>query len=126
MSRTLQEVFSNLVLSDGGERGGGCRLQAAGYRISNFEFRISKWLPSAALALTLALSGAAQAQVLIDHNFSSFNTGDLVGQQGWTQIGSAASPNLTVGSGVVNLSASGQDAGVAFTSANSGSIYLGY
>ena len=78
------------------------------------------------LALTVGWMGAAQAAVLVDHNFSSFNTGNLVGQQGWTQIGSAASPNLTISGGVVNLSASGQDAGVAFTSANSGSLYLGF
>ena len=55
-------------------------------------FRATK---SAGLALLfLSITGAAQAAVLVDHNFSSFNTGDLVGQQGWTQIGSAASPNL--------------------------------
>ena len=78
------------------------------------------------LVLTAGWIGAAQAAVLVDHNFSSFNTGDLVGQQGWTQIGSAASPNLTISGGVVNLSASGQDAGVGFTSVNSGSLYLGF
>ena len=90
-------------------------------RKSNFGFK--KWC----VALTAAgWIGAAQAAVLVDHNFSSFNTGDLVGQQGWTQIGSAASPNLTISGGVVNLNASGQDAGVAFTSANSGSLYLGF
>ena len=80
MSRTLQKLFSNLVLSDGGERGGGCGLQATGYRISNFEFRISKWLPSAALALTLALTGAAQAQLTLTgtnyvQNFDSVASG---------------------------------------------------
>ena len=88
---------------------------------SNFGF--TKWCVALIVAGWI---GAAQAAVLVDHNFSSFNTGDLVGQQGWTQIGSAASPNLTISGGVVNLNASGQDAGVAFTSANSGSLYLGF
>ncbi|NBT48983.1 MAG: hypothetical protein EBT07_14405, partial [Actinobacteria bacterium] len=83
MSQTMKSAFNNLVRTVPE----GCGLHAVGYRISNLGFgllkpapahpvqslrdglitrlrggiRISKWLPSAALALTLALTGAAQA-----------------------------------------------------------------
>jgi len=89
-------------------------------RNSNFGF--TKWC----VALVAAgWMGAAQAGVLLDQNFATFNNGDLVGQQGWTQSG-AASPNLTIANSVLVFANTGQDAGVAFTSANSGSLYLGF
>ena len=77
------------------------------------------------LALTVGWIGAAQAGVLLDQNFATFNNGDLVGQQGWTQP-AVASPNLTIANSVLVFANTGQDAGVAFTSANSGSLYLGF
>ena len=59
MFHTVQKAFSNLVLSDGE----GYRLQATGYRNSRYPiFNFLSSARGAALALTLALSGAAQAQ----------------------------------------------------------------
>ena len=112
MSRTLQKLFSNLVLSDGGERGGGCRLQAVGYR--NFRYPISHILSSArgaALALTLALAGAAQAQVPINsssavtENFNSLGTSGTASlPSGWKM--SAAGAGTTAGySAAANVTA---------------------
>ena len=100
-----------------GNGGGGCGLQAAGYRISNFEFGISKWLPSAALALTLALTGAAQAQVPINsssavtENFNTLGTGATASlPSGWKM--SAAGAGTTAGyATVANLTAVNAAAG---------------
>jgi len=89
-------------------------------RNSNFGF--TKWCLS---LIAAGWMGVAQAGVLLDQNFASFNNGDLVGQQGWTQSG-AASPNLTIANSVLVFANTGQDAGVAFTSANSGSLYIGF
>ena len=89
-------------------------------RNSNFGF--TKWCVA---LITAGWMGMAQAGVLIDQNFATFNSGDLVGQQGWTQSG-AATPNLTIANSVLVFANAGQDAGVAFTSANSGSLYLGF
>ena len=89
-------------------------------RNSNFGF--TKWCVA---LITAGWMGMAQAGVLIDQNFATFNSGDLVGQQGWTPSG-VATPNLTLANSVLVFANAGQDAGVAFTSANSGSLYLGF
>ena len=89
-------------------------------RFSNFRFPL---LSLAILSLSLITNGFAVS--LLEQDFATFNTGNLVGQGNWTQIGSAASPNLTIANGMVLLSTSGQDAGTGFTSTNSGSLYMG-
>jgi hypothetical protein len=90
-------------------------------KFSHFASHIAAWL----LTALLGMSATAQAALLLDQDFSTFNTGNLVGQGNWTQIGSAATPNLTIANGTIQLANSGQDAGVSFTSTNSGSLYLG-
>ena len=89
-------------------------------RFSNFRFPL---LSLAILSLSLITNGFAVS--LLEQDFATFNTGNLVGQGNWTQIGSAASPNLTIANSTVLLSTSGQDAGTGFTSTNSGSLYMG-
>ena len=89
-------------------------------RFSNFRFPL---FSLAILSLSLITNGFAVS--LLEQDFATFNTGNLVGQGNWTQIGSAASPNLTIANGTVLLSTSGQDAGTGFTSTNSGSLYMG-
>ena len=58
MSRTLKKASVDFVV---GKMGDG----RSEMGISKFGIRNSKWLRGAALALTLALSGAAQAQVTV-------------------------------------------------------------
>jgi len=89
-------------------------------RFSNFRFSL---FSLAILSLSLITNGFAVS--LLEQDFATFNTGNLVGQGNWTQIGSAASPNLTIANGTVQLVAGGQRAGTGFTSTNSGSLYMG-
>lgn len=89
-------------------------------RFSNFRFSL---FSLAILSLSLITNGFAVS--LLEQDFATFNTGNLVTQGNWTQIGSAATPSLTIANGTIQLANSGQDAGVSFTSTNSGSLYLG-
>ncbi len=98
------------------EAGKGTRL-----RKSSFSFRIARCLCAAFFGLLVT----TQAALLLEQDFSTFNAGNLVGQGNWTQIGSAATPNLTIANGAIQLSSSGQDAGVSFPSTSGGSLYLG-
>lgn len=88
-------------------------------RFSNFRFSL---FSLAILSLSLITNGFAVS--LLEQDFATFNTGNLVGQGNWTQS-SSGTPNLTIANGTVLLSTSGQDAGTGFTSTNSGSLYMG-
>lgn len=82
----------------------------------------SRSLVLAALA-SAAMAGAAQANILLNDNFSTFTSGDLVGQNSWTQLGTTATSPIQVSSGQVVIpaiqagsSADNQDAYKTFTS----------
>jgi hypothetical protein len=63
---------------------------------------------------TIALPSPATATLLLNDNFSTFAGGNLVGQNGWTQLGAVATLPLQVSSGKVVIpgaqSADDQDA----------------
>jgi|GEM_PF-3236894 len=88
-------------------------------RFSNFRFPL---LSLAILSLSLITNGFAVS--LLEQDFATFNTGNLVGQGNWTQS-TAGTPNLTIANSTVQLVAGGQRAGTGFTSTNSGSLYMG-
>ena len=114
----MSQLKSGNRKAKSGSGGEGCRLQAVGYR--NFRYPISHILSSArgaALALTLALSGAAQAQVPINsssavtENFNTLGTGATASlPSGWKM--SAAGAGTTAGyATVANLTAVNAAAG---------------
>lgn len=70
------------------------------------------------LSLTAASLAPASAQVVFSNDFASgFTNGNLIGQNGWTQTGTATNVPLTVSGGVAVLpsGATGQDGWNAFT-----------
>lgn len=79
-------------------------------------------------AVWLGLAAGARAQTsTFTETFTYTDASALVGQGGWTLIGSAANPVLSVNNGAVALATSGQDAGVALGfSASSGTLYAGF
>ncbi len=57
---------------------------------------------SALVALTVvALANPAQATIYLSDDFSTFTSGDLVGQNGWTQLPTSATLPLQVTGGKV-------------------------
>src|SRR5438477_6454326 len=62
----------------------------------------------------LALSFHSEAAVYLNDNFSTYANGNLVGQNGWTQLGATSTLPLQVNSGMVVIpgaqSADNQDA----------------
>ena len=105
--------------------------------------RISKWLPSAALALTLALTGAAQAQVTLPHSdFINYTAGTFLVSTnqtatGWTNVNTGDSINIASGnlsySGLpsstgnkIAFDGTGMDAAKVFTPQTSGSVYWSF
>lgn len=85
---------------------------------------------TAAVALLLAVAGTpAVAATYIQDNFATFASGNLVGQNGWTQLGASSSLPLQVSGGNViipgNQSADNQDAAKSFGSTVTETIYAG-
>lgn len=58
-----------------------------------------------AAAVAAAMPQSAQAALLLNANFATYADGNLVGQDGWTQIGANANLPLTVASGTVTIPA---------------------
>ncbi len=103
---------------------------------------LQRYFAIAALAaLGVAGGGAgAKGQALLSDNYSTFNAGNLVGQNGYTQLGTAAtSPILVSGGSVVRPpvaagsagAADSQDAYKSFTTvapptAGTTSVYVGF
>lgn len=58
---------------------------------------------SAFLALGFGSCGRAGAAALVDSNFSGFQDGPLVGQGGWSQIGSDVGRPLTISGGALRI-----------------------
>lgn len=56
-------------------------------------------------AVAAAIPGKAEATLLLSANFATYADGNLVGQDGWTQLGAAAALPLTVSSGTVTIPA---------------------
>jgi hypothetical protein len=87
-------------------------------------------MKTSVFALT-ALLGAASAQAapLFADDFSTFAPGNLVGQAGWTQLGSVSALPLQVANGRVQVpggqTANNQDAIKTVTAVNSGTFYAG-
>jgi len=71
--------------------------------------------------------GLGRADTLLSQDFTTFTNGGLIGQGGWTLIGSSVVNPITVTNGIVSLANNGQDAGTAFSSAvNSGDLTLNF
>jgi hypothetical protein len=78
-------------------------------------------LPLMCLASGISYSSGT---ILLTNDFSTYSSGNLVGQSGWTQIGATSNLPLLVDAGKVSMQqGTAQDASNAFTSTNSGSIY---
>ena len=74
-----------------------------------------------------AAIGQSRADTLLSQDFTTFNNGGLIGQGGWTLIGTSVVNPITVASGIVSLANNGQDAGTAFSSGvNSGDLTLNF
>lgn len=56
-------------------------------------------------AIAVAMPQSASAALLLEANFAAYADGNLVGQNGWTQIGANANLPLTVSSGTVTIPA---------------------
>lgn len=85
------------------------------------------------LVTALVTSPAAFAAIYLQEDFSTYTTGNLVGQNGWTQLGSASANPIQISNGAVVMSgntADNQDAIKSFSSpvtATPGStFYVGY
>jgi trimeric autotransporter adhesin len=78
-----------------------------------------------AAALLAAMATSLSAASLLNDSFNSYTDGNLVGQGGWTQVGSSTALPMQVNSGVVSMAqGSAQDADSDFSSSvTSGSIY---
>ncbi len=92
------------------------------------------WLRAAGALVAASVAGSAFATVAYQADFSSFAAGNLVGQDGWAQAGTAATLPLQVSGGRVVLpglavsSGDNQDARRTFTpitSVDGESVYLG-
>jgi hypothetical protein len=81
------------------------------------------------IAIAVCAPGKAWATTYISDNFSTFAPGNLVGQNGWTQLGASASLPLQVSGGSVvipgNQTVDNQDAVKAFGSTVSTTLYAG-
>ena len=122
MSRTLQKVFSNLVLSDGGSVGGGWRVASNALRVTRNPILIA--------AMIAAMSGAAQAQVNFSNATYTFSTNGNVASFAYN--GSPVD-NLTIGniiksSGITTSSSSGNFRGTGWTTNSSldATDYIGF
>jgi hypothetical protein len=56
-------------------------------------------------AIAVAMTSSANAALLLEANFAAYADGNLVGQDGWTQLGLPATSPLTVSSGTVTIPA---------------------
>jgi hypothetical protein len=77
-------------------------------------------------ALSFAVIGVVNSfsTILLTNDFSTYSSGNLVGQNGWTQVGATSTIPITISNGVVQMQqGTAQDASSSFTSTNSGSIY---
>lgn len=76
------------------------------------------------ISLAAATLASANAALLLSDDFNSYPTGDLVGQGGWVQTGSATANPIQINNGIVNLAqGSSQDANNPFAAVTSGSLY---
>lgn len=84
----------------------------------------------AVAAVCGALTGAAQAAIVLSDDFNAYTSGSLVGQGGWGQTGTSTVNPIQVTNGQVPLVTNGQDAYRAFSStvpnANGTGIYTGF
>jgi hypothetical protein len=56
-------------------------------------------------AIAVAMPQSASAALLLNANFATYANGNLVSQDGWTQVGASATLPLTVSSGTVTIPA---------------------
>jgi len=67
-----------------------------------------------AVGTVAAVCGAAEAALYYSTNFSTYASGGLTGQNGWTQTGTVTANPIQVAGGEAVLGTSGQDAYAAF------------